>query len=187
MDVLLGTGTRLAAVITVFAVSLALAGPAGAASPIGPDGSIHGCYVAKGKKKGQLRLLPAGKKCKKKRKEKPIVWSVQGPAGAPGAQGTQGPAGQSGISTDQLTALTDRITQQDATIASLQTTVTGLTTTVTGLLTDVGVLQGKLNGIGNADLTGALADITALCTRAGDQTTFGNDLLSSVGGLTVGG
>jgi hypothetical protein len=205
MDVLLGTGTRLTAAVAVLAASLALAGPAGAASPIGADGSIHGCYVAKGKKKGQLRLLPAGKSCKRKKKEKPIVWSVQGPAGSAGAPGGQGPQGASGISSEQLSALVERINQQDATIASLQTTITGLTTTVSGLLTQVGTLQGVLTGITNGDLTGVLnkltgltgvqlqaaagsvADVNALCAQVSDLTTFGNALRSSVGGLTVGG
>jgi len=203
-------GTRASVAITAAALSIALttAGPASAASPIGPDGQIHGCYVAKGKQKGSVRLLPAGKKCKKRKKEKPIAWSVQGPQGTPGAAGAQGvpgPAGESGISSAQLQSLVERINQQDATIASLQTTVTGLTTTVSGLLTQVGALQGVLNGITSGDLTGALgklngisgtdlqsavdavADVNALCARVTDLTTFGNDLRTAVSGIALAG
>lgn len=205
MDVLLGPGILSAAAATLIAVVLAVAGPASAASPVGPDGQIHGCYVAKGKKKGTLRLLPAGKACKKRKRQKPIVWSVQGPQGTPGAAGSPGPQGQSGISTDQLSALTERINQQDATIASLTATVTGLTTTINGLLTQVGTLTGVLNGLTNADLTGVvgklngisaaelnstvdgLAALTAVCTRASDLTTFSNDLRTAVAGLALGG
>src|SRR4051794_23191503 len=102
----MGAAVAVAALIT----ALGFASLASAASPIGADGSIHGCYVAKGKHRGSLRLLSAGKKCQKRKHEKPIVWSVQGPQGSPG---------QSGISTDQLNTLTERINQQDATIASL--------------------------------------------------------------------
>lgn len=193
-------GTRASAAITAaaLAIVLATATPASAASPVGPDGQIHGCYVAKGKKKGALRLLAPGKKCKKRKREKPITWSAQGPAGTPGAQGPAGPAGLSGISTEQLSLLTERITQQDATIESLQTTVTAL-------LTQVGALQAVLSGITNGDLTGArdklngisgtelqsavdaVADVGALCTRVGELTTFGNDLRTVVSGIALGG
>jgi hypothetical protein len=170
-------------------ITLTLAAAALAVSPVGTDGTIHGCYVAKGKTRGTLRVLPARKQCKKRRHEKPITWSVQGPQGTPGstgaagAQGPQGAQGESGISPAQVSALVERINQQDATIASLTATVNGLTTTVGGLLA-------KLNGISGAELNSTvdgLAALTALCTRAGDQTTFGNDLRSAVSGIALSG
>lgn len=181
MRVLLGNRATAALAAATLSIALATAAPASAASPIGPDGQIHGCYVAKGTKKGSIRLLAAGKKCKKRKKEKPIAWSVQGPQGTPGAtgaQGTSGPAGESGISTEALQSLIERINQQDATIASLQTTVTGLTTTVSGLLTQVGALQGVLNGLTNSDLTGVVSKLNGI-TNA-DLT----GVLATLGGLT---
>jgi hypothetical protein len=197
----MGAAAAIAALIT----ALGFASLASAASGIGADGSIHGCYVAKGKKKGTLRLLAAGKRCKKRKHEKPIVWSVQGTPGAAGPVGAQGAQGESGISSAQLQTLIDRINQQDATIASLTATITGLTTTVNGLLTQVGTLTGALNGITNGDLTGvlnklngisaanlqstvaALSAVSALCTRASDLTTFGNNLRTAVSGIALNG
>src|SRR5687767_2280074 len=117
MKVLSGNRTRCGTAVVTLVTTLALASPAAAAPPIGADGQIHGCYVAKGKKKGQLRLLPPGKKCKKRKREKPITWSVQGPAGTPGTPGVpgaQGLQGESGISSEQLSVLIDRLNQQEA-------------------------------------------------------------------------
>jgi hypothetical protein len=58
-----------------------------------PDssGAISGCYAKKG---GKLRVVKAGKTCKKT--ERSLVWSQTGPAGAPGAKGPAGPKGVKG-------------------------------------------------------------------------------------------
>ncbi|MDX6583324.1 MAG: hypothetical protein QOI10_2508 [Solirubrobacterales bacterium] len=211
MKVNSGSGMGAVAAIVALISALGLASTASAAAPVGADGSIHGCYVAKGKHKGSLRLLPAGKRCKRKRHEKPIAWGVRGPQGTPGAQGEQGtqgpqgPAGASGISSEQLSALIDRINQQDATIASLTATIDGLTTTVDSLLAQVAALNGVLGGITNADLTGvvakldgvshadllstvaALPALTAVCGQTSALTTRSNDLGGAITGLALAG
>ena len=90
--------------IAILAVGAAVA--TGAASLIGGDGKIHACAA---KRDGALRVVKAGKKCK--RTETAISWNQSGqrgptgPAGAigqrgadgaPGAAGGQGPAGSPG-------------------------------------------------------------------------------------------
>ena len=52
---------------------------------------IHGCYQ---KKKGNLRLVPAGKRCSKG--EKAIAFNQQGRQGPPGTSGTPGTPGTRG-------------------------------------------------------------------------------------------
>jgi hypothetical protein len=68
----------------------------GIASASIPDsnGVIHGCYATKD---GTLRLVDpsAGQSCDPK-KEGPVTWNAQGPAGPPGSAGSQGPPGPSG-------------------------------------------------------------------------------------------
>lgn len=61
---------------------------AGAAAPSG--GVIHACMLTKSKKatRGLLRVVPAAKACKKRKGEKPLEWSVAGPAGQPDAPGS---------------------------------------------------------------------------------------------------
>jgi hypothetical protein len=71
----------------VIAVVLAAGGFAVAAIPEG-DGTINGCYA---KKSGALRVVPAGKKCRKG--ELPLSFSQKGD---PGAAGPAGPAGAKG-------------------------------------------------------------------------------------------
>ena len=55
MPALLGIRASAALGAAALCIALATAAPASAASPIGPDGQIHGCYVAKGKKKWDKR------------------------------------------------------------------------------------------------------------------------------------
>lgn len=62
----------------------------------GPNGQIQACYAKKGKNRGAIRVLVKGK-CK--RKERPIVWSQQGPQGPQGSEGPQGPQGPAGPAT----------------------------------------------------------------------------------------
>jgi hypothetical protein len=81
-------------VMSTLAAFLALGGGAYAAvsSIPGADGVIHGCYQ---KGRGNLRLVPAHKKCA--RSEKAIAFSQRGPQGLPGAQGVRGVQGFRGI------------------------------------------------------------------------------------------
>ena len=69
---------------------LGVAATTWAAIPDG-DGSISSCYAKKG---GKLRVVKAGKTCKKT--ERPLTWSQTGPAGAAGAKGPAGPKGAKG-------------------------------------------------------------------------------------------
>jgi hypothetical protein len=62
--------------------------PGSAEAVVGPNGQISGCYKEKGKAKGTLRVVPAGKRCKKG--EKRLAWNAHGPQGQTGGQG--GPA-----------------------------------------------------------------------------------------------
>jgi hypothetical protein len=80
-------------VMSTIGVFAALGGGAYAAvsSIPGPDGVIHGCYQ---KTKGNLRLVPAGKRCSKG--EKAIVFNQQGPPGTRGTSGTPGTPGTPG-------------------------------------------------------------------------------------------
>jgi hypothetical protein len=83
-------------VMATIAVFIALGGGAYAAvsSIPGPDGVIHGCYA---KKKGNLRLVGAGRRCSKR--EHAIAFNQQGPRGRTGSRGptgNRGPTGGSG-------------------------------------------------------------------------------------------
>jgi hypothetical protein len=131
------------------AALLSTAGGAGAASPIGADGTVHACYKAKGKAKGTLRVVPTGKACKKKRHEKPIVWALKGPAGTSGAAATQG----------DVSGLLDLIHQQSAAIDSLkgqlQAVLTPVCSQLTILTQQANLLRSVINGLGlNGVLTG---------------------------------
>ena len=87
-------------VTATLALFLALGGGAYAAvSGIpGRDGVIHGCYQ---KRMGTLRVVPAGRKCKKG-SEVALSWNQKGvrgstgPSGLPGAPGGQGATGGQG-------------------------------------------------------------------------------------------
>jgi hypothetical protein len=73
------------------ALVVALGGVGIAAIP-GSDGVINACYA---KKNGDVRVVKAGKKCKKG--EKTISWNQQGPPGPAGPQGAQGAQGTQGV------------------------------------------------------------------------------------------
>jgi len=77
-------------VVTALVVAVGTATTVWAAVP-GDDGTISACYAKKG---GKLRIVKAGKTCKKR--ERALAWSQTGPAGAPGAKGPAGPKGQKG-------------------------------------------------------------------------------------------
>jgi len=69
----------------------------------GDESLIHGCVDGS----GVLRIVPATAECDQG--EKPLDWSIQGPAGLPGSQGAQGAPGASAKldpeAAAQLTAL----------------------------------------------------------------------------------
>lgn len=78
----------LAALLVVFG------GTAMSRPLVGSDGVVHGCV---NKRSGALRVVPAGKRCR--RSERPLTFQVQGPPGAaglPGAQGAPGAPGTAG-------------------------------------------------------------------------------------------
>ncbi len=95
-------GMPLGAAILLLALCVAC--PA-SAKPRASSASVHvvqACALEAGKHRGSLRLIAAGKRCK--RGERRIVWSVLGPpgpqgtgaAGSPGEKGSQGNVGAEG-------------------------------------------------------------------------------------------
>jgi hypothetical protein len=83
-------------VATVMLVLTAACGSAGA-KPRASSAAVHtvqACAVKAGEHRGALRLVPAGKRCK--RGERRIVWSVLGPPGPKGTVGTSGEKGPQG-------------------------------------------------------------------------------------------
>ena len=81
--------------MATIAVLIAL-GAGGYAVGAVPDskGRIPACYVAKGKQKGELRVLVTGTKCR--RAERKLVWNRRGIQGAQGVAGPRGPQGVPG-------------------------------------------------------------------------------------------
>ena len=80
-------------VTSVGALVFAMGGSAYAITSIpGPSGVIHGCYQTK---TGNLRVLAAGKHCRKS--ERAITWNQTGPRGLQGLQGVQGLQGLQGL------------------------------------------------------------------------------------------
>jgi hypothetical protein len=77
-------------VAATIALVLATTGFAVAAIP-DSSGSITGCYA---KKKGNLRVIDASKKCRKG--ERKIAWNQEGPPGAAGPKGDPGAPGAPG-------------------------------------------------------------------------------------------
>jgi hypothetical protein len=78
------------AFLLAIVLAVGVAATAWAAIPDG-TGAISGCYAKKG---GKLRVVKAGKTCKKT--ERPLTWSQTGPAGAAGPRGATGPKGAKG-------------------------------------------------------------------------------------------
>jgi hypothetical protein len=136
-----------------------------AAGVVGANGQISGCFKKKGKAKGTLRVVPAGKRCKKG--EQRIAWSAQGPAGKDGSQGATGGAGDPGLESRiiQLESILAGITNLElldaiaavADVNALCTRVTSLTSTLNALNTAVGGLT-----LGGVIPVGLLLTIPAL-------------------------
>jgi hypothetical protein len=89
----LGAALSIVALLTALFV---LNGSAGAEPAAGYAGTstVQACAVKAGKHRGSMRLVPAGKRCK--RGEKVIVWGVLGPPGPQGAGGSSGSPGERG-------------------------------------------------------------------------------------------
>lgn len=88
-------GVPFSAAILLFALCVACS-PA-SAKPRASSAGVHtvqACAVKAGKQRGSLRLISAGKRCK--RSERRIVWNVLGPPGPQGATGTTGSSGEKG-------------------------------------------------------------------------------------------
>ena len=137
---------------------------------IGADGTIHACYKTKGKAKGALRVVPAGKPCKRKRAERPLSWSV-------GSTATT-------VSDPDMLALFSYIQQQQQRIVALETILDGVTNAELG-----GVIS-KLDGITGVQLQDAvdsLPVIASLCTQLSGVTTQVDALRTVIGGLGLNG
>ena len=168
-----------AAAVLLALVGLTLAARPAAAAPIGSDGVVHACYKAKGKPKGALRVVKPGKRCKAKKGEKAIAWTIFGAPGATGSQGDAGTGGASGTnaaSQQDVLALLGLIQQQSALIDSL--------TSQLGLLGgDVDGLESILDGITNGELQSAIdavPAVTALCTQLSEVTDQTDALRSAL-------
>ncbi len=88
-------GVPFSAAILLFALCVACS-PA-SAKPRASSAGVHtvqACAVKVGKHRGSLRLVSAGKRCK--RGERRIVWSVLGPPGPQGGVGATGSQGEKG-------------------------------------------------------------------------------------------
>lgn len=160
-------------------LSLALASTALAAPAVGKNGQVDACYRVKGKAKGAMRVVPAGKKCKKG--ERKLAWSVTGPPGAQGATGAQGGQGAQGSSGSNGT---------NGAAGTPATGVVALETKVASLTLEVSALEGILQGVSNTGLTAAVKAVPqegALCTQATSLTSQSNQLGTALGGLSLNG
>jgi hypothetical protein len=116
---------------------------AGAFNP-GAGGVFYACVKAKGKQKGTMRLVGAGKKCKHGQRK--VTWSGTGITGAPGETGTSGGAGTPGSqgTTDstlqpQIDTLTQQLTTVQSTLQSQIDALTGQVNTLTTTTTSLGL------------------------------------------------
>ena len=191
-------------------LSVALAGTAVAAPAPGKNGQVNACYRVKGKAKGAMRVVPAGKKCKKG--ERKLAWSVTGPPGtqgangaqggqgaqgSPGSNGTNGAAGTPGAPGTASVALETKIASLTLQVESLEgildgveTDLSGVTSNVTGLTSNVKVVEDVLKGVNNTGLTEAVKAVPAvdaLCTQATSLTSQSNLLGTTLGGLSLNG
>jgi hypothetical protein len=161
------------------------AASADAASVVGSDGTISGCYVKKGKRKGDLRVVPAKKRCRKG--EKRLFWNAQGQAGQTGAQGGTGGQGGSGTVTTE-----SRISQLETQVTDLQSQVTQLQSILAGVtntdLLDAISNAAKLDGISAqnlSDTVASLASVDSLCTEMGTVVGQVNALRTVISGISL--
>ena len=181
-----------AVLFSLFALTLA-ARPA-AAAPIGSDGVVHACYKAKGKPKGALRVVKPGKKCKAKKGEKAIAWTVFGTPGATGSQGDTGAAATQGATKQDLLTLLGLIQQQSSVIDQLTGQLGALGVDLDDLTSQLGLLNGDVNGlesilsgVTNGELQSAINAVpvvTDLCDQLSAVTGQSDGLLSALGVVT---
>jgi hypothetical protein len=144
-----------ACLVAAIALALLQPQPGAAASLAGKDGLIHACFKAKGKGKGNLKVLHGAKaKCPKGWKK--TAWVASAPSVGPvvgqtGPRGEQGSAGQSGA--------TGAEGATGATGGSESVVVTELETKVTELLTKVQGLESVLAGVTNLELKEAIEGV----------------------------
>jgi hypothetical protein len=154
---------------------------ASAAGVVGPNGQITGCYVKKGKAKGNLRVVPPGHRCRKG--EKPLTFSAQGQSGANGTNGSNGSTGSPG----QLDTITNQLTQLESRVTQLEGVLSGLTNSdLLGAIANAS----KLNGITALDLADAISavpDVNALCTEVSSTVTQLNSIRTVLNGLSLTG
>lgn len=144
----LGASLGLVTAVVGLLTGLVLVGPATAASPV-KNGQIRACYKVKGKAKGAMRVVK-GKRCK--RGERPLTWSVAGPAGAAGSQGSPGAQGAQGVQGNPGAAGS---TGAGASLANLETKVASLSL-------EVDALESLLAGVGSGDLSGLLSKLNGI-------------------------
>jgi hypothetical protein len=176
----LGASLGLVAAVVGLITGLVLVGPATAASPV-KNGQVRACYKVKGKSKGAMRVVK-GKRCK--RGERPLTWSVTGPAGASGAAGSQGSPGSQGVSGVQGNpgaAGSAGSAGAGTSLASLETKVASLSLEVNALedllvpkvadledvVGDLPALQSTVSGL-NSTVTGLGTTVTGLTTKTGE-------------------
>jgi hypothetical protein len=177
----------LSAAAVLFAlVGLTLLARPAVAAPIGSNGIVHACYKAKGKPKGALRVVKSGKKCKARRGEKSIAWSVVGTPGTAGPQGTTGSTGDAatdGATKQDILTLLGLIQGQSAVIDELTGQLDALGLDVTSLIGEVDGLQGILSGVTNGELQSAIdsvAVVGTLCDQVADVTGQSDALRSAL-------
>jgi hypothetical protein len=130
-----------------------------------PDGSIHSCYSKKG---GKLRVVNAGKACKKK--ERSLAWSQAGPPGPPGPAGAVGTAGPKG-------AIGPKGAKGDPGGPGNVYTASGfdeLSTNVTRTLGALGLPAGRYLVLATGNAFSTAADTaTVSCSLESDEDFFG--------------
>lgn len=166
-----GAALGLSLVAGLLLLGAVFTASAAAAAP-GKGGQIQACYKVKGKPKGSMRVIPSNRKCR--RGERKLLWSTTGTVGPQGASGSPGSPGSGGA---------QGASGSEASVATLETKVADLNLKVEAL-------EGILAGVTNSALLDAVAAVPAvesLCTQTSTLTTRTNTLLSSLGGIVLGG
>jgi hypothetical protein len=202
---LLGAPLSVAVLLLALCVFCSSAG----AKPRASSTAVHtvqACAVKSGKRRGSLRLISAGKKCK--RGERRIVWDVLGPPGPQGLVGTAGPqgergsqgsvgaegaigeegkAGVSGVVDLSLEELVETQGEQIETLTDNLQSTTSLLQGVTHEQLTTAVEAGvKLNGIAGSDIDGAITNANKLVGVTGSELTSGLANAGKLAGITTG-
>lgn len=169
-------GPLLGLILAIAGLSsvLLFGGSAVAAKPPGKDGLIHACYKLKGKAKGTMRVVPAGKHCR--RGERKLAWNVAGKKGSQGENGEGGEPGSGGGSGG------------DGSSGTAGATVPALEKQVATLTSQVQTLEKLLQGINPGQLSallGTLPAVSSLCSQASTLTGQVNSVNGALG-TTIG-